>query len=297
MLAPRTNPGVLARILVRHVSTPAVGSHGVAAFALPAKLLVTAAANGAMYLWDLSGAEPALVVSWPEPVKPASLALDPDGNVLAEAFPDGTVRLVRLAGSSRPVEAASWTGPPVTLSFRADHHLAATDGIRVVHLYDVTDPAAPVAKGVEKSDTWTVPAPTGGPAPATRSDGRPVVVTEVGQTGDTMPKVLVTISDNGVVPFAASADGKHAALFGPDGTISLVSPPLVSSGMTIEAKLTELQAVAMAPNGDLYALTDKGLYLWHTDPTVLTDAACRLGPLPEAQWRYYFPGLEYRNPC
>ncbi|MBB5895712.1 hypothetical protein [Kutzneria kofuensis] len=103
---------------------------------------------------------------------------------------------------------------------------------------------------------------------------------------------MTLVAGPGPVPTAASADGKILARAAGDGKV-------VVSGlhsMVIDANLDHVQAIAVAGNGDVYVRTATNLSIWHTDPKLLHDTACRLGPIPESQWQQYFPGFEYRLP-
>jgi hypothetical protein len=246
--------------------------------ALNTKRLVTSSSDGTLRCWDLSGDEPKPLLSWHESVPPKSMAMDPTGVLLAESYPDGTIRLSRLLGAER-TELTSWTGPKDQLSFHTDGTLAATDDGLVSRLYNVTDPAKVAPVGVDAAQIWMVETtnPAGG--------AMVMKAVPVDQVPGADPRDLL--------PFAAGPDSRHAALVTADGTVALPgNPPTL-----IEAKLSHPQAVAVAANGDVYAETDQGLSIWHTDAKVLHAAACKLGPMAESQWRLYFPGLDYRSPC
>ncbi|MFC0542264.1 nSTAND1 domain-containing NTPase [Kutzneria chonburiensis] len=126
MLAPRTNPGVLANALVRRELL--TGATTGAGFSQSAKRLVTTNADGTIQVWDLTGHEPTLIASRQESVPPVSVTLSPAGDRLVTAFPDGKVRVSPLAG----------------------------DGTDTAWLSDTAFPAAPSQVAGEQMQLWQV---------------------------------------------------------------------------------------------------------------------------------------------
>jgi hypothetical protein len=73
--------------------------------------------------------------------------------------------------------------------------------------------------------------------------------------------------------------------------LATITPP-------VQAK-TQLSA-AFASAGEAFAIaTDKSVMMYDTDPGKLAGTLCSYvgGPITEAQWQQYAPGIPPQNPC
>ncbi len=232
------------------------------------------------------------------PGGPAVAAVSSDGRLLAAAGDQGGVRLWRLTGSQQVPEPAgdvitAQDGPLYAVAVAPDAHLVAAAGGRtgVVHLWDTTDPAAPLTlPGLDIGDLAVL-------ALAFSPDGHTLVAAGLGKkrpnlmawhvTGTATEPFALQLPEEatpGQVPatlqaLAFSADGAVLAAGGEGGLVHRWSltgpnPTLLTPSLTgPDGPTGTMTALAFAPDGRQLAASskDQNVYRWPLRGPAATD--------------------------
>lgn len=259
-----------------------------AVLTLPQNRFATAGEDGRIAIWKSGGVEPVRVLEGHEaPV--VSLALSPDGETLASAAWDRTVRLWPLSG-----------GEPVVLNGHEDNVNAVAylaDGTLVSAGYDAKlmfwkDQTTPVV--------FTLPSPLNALAPfgddalaVGGADGRVRIVGRDGMTRD-----QAQIAQTAVIALAASPDGEYLAAAGLKGAIAVLEGETLQPVHNLVDPGSPVWSLAFTPDGEtlLTGGSDRLVRRWdmetgaHIGPTVVSPA----DPLADFQGH---PGAEVFRAC
>nr|WP_243726889.1 hypothetical protein [Actinocrispum wychmicini] len=206
-----------------------------------------------------------------------SVAFTPNGQILAAANADHTIRLWRLDGHSHvtplgtPIAAASSTIFTVTFD-RTGTLLAVGGGDKTVRLWNVTHPDHPTLTGTPLTDAtntiYSVTFSPNGHTLAAASADKTIHLWDV--TDPNRPVVLPVLT--GFTDFAYSVafsqDGHTLAAGSADGTVRLwdISNPTQPSpaGPVLTGPTRKVFTVAFTPDGNTLAAgsADKNIYLW-----------------------------------
>ena len=260
-----------------------------AVLALPQNRFATAGEDGRIAIWESGGAEPARVLEGHQaPV--VSLALSPDGETLASASWDRTIRLWPVAG-----------GEPVLLKGHSDNVNAVAylaDGTLVSAGYD----AKLMFWGDIRSTpvTFTLPSPLNTLAPlgADRlavgsADGRVRIVGRDGVTGEE-----AQVAPTPVIALAASPDGDHIAAAGLQGAIAVLDAETLQPVHNLVGPGLPVWSLAFTPDGDtlLTGGSDRLVRRWDVASGAHVGAIVAGPADPLAAWEGH-PGAEVFRAC
>jgi WD40 repeat protein len=200
----------------------------VIALACHGGVLASAGTEPKVFLWEMPGGKPRQTLDAGSRVR--SLAMSPDGKLVAAGGEDGAVRLWETATGTAGARLAGHTDWVLALAFSADGKTLASGGYDGVRLWDVAGgkklldvPAAP-------------PAAPNAPAPPA----------------------------NVVQALAFSPDGKTLAVGGSDALVYLVNPADGKLLRSLPGHTSSVTALAFHPSGAVLvsASKDRTVRLW-----------------------------------
>ncbi|MGX1668848.1 TIR domain-containing protein [Streptomyces sp. NPDC055400] len=222
--------------------------------------------GGSVQLWDVSSRkQPELLDTLSDGVMPQALAFSPDGELLAAATEQGSVRLWHVAPHARPTPAGDLTpagGKATALAFSpVGRSLLVGDDAGSITTWNVARPGSPVQRGTSAQHTGEVRGlafhPDGALAASAGLDGR-IELWDV--TDLAHPRAVTALSGGGLYPAATVA-------FSPDGRLLAVSG-------------------------------DRGMRLWTVDRTTILQRLCAESRrITRDQWTQYLPDRSYDPPC
>lgn len=237
-----------------------------AAASADSRRLAAVADDGAAVVWDVVSGSPNAIVHAHVPALPLSVALSPDGSLLAVGAADNAVYLWRVdsAGATRLGTLTGFENYVYALAFSPSGEvLAGGSTDKTVRLWDVADPERPL--------------PVGDPI---RGPGDTVYAVAWSPTGDR----LIGGSTDGTVWIWDLADAAH--------------PEVLAE---LAAYASDVFTVAYSSDGTRIAAggTAHDVRFWQVDVDAAAAEVCRTAgtAISEDEWARLVPGQEYSNPC
>ncbi|MFC9437339.1 hypothetical protein [Nocardia sp. NPDC057030] len=287
--------------------------HGAHVVLRPDGTLLVTAGGGEVRLWDLTDpTRPAPIGALPGTDLSGPLAIDPAGKRLLTGVDHRSLRLWDIADPNRARALGQLPAGPAreleSAVFAPDRPLiAAADDDSRIHLWDITDPAAPVQTSVDAggANVRSLVFTPGGRTLFGADDHGMIRAWDVTDPARVRDLASIRAHSAAVRTLAMDRSGHRLASGGDDQTARVwdIADPsdIQALGEPIAAEVGWTWFLRFDPGDEsrLLGIGDELSALWYTDPDVFAGKLCdsAAAQIDERTWRELLPSVDFVSTC